>query len=123
MTDKSSKYILALEKPEFWKRRGVKPVFIAGMIIITAILPLFIGASYMMHVLILTFIYIVAAVSFRAIIISGQFSIAHAAFMGIGAYVAGMASKWLNWPPWFTIPMGGIAAIMHVPQLRATGRA
>ena len=29
--------------------------------------------------------------------------------MGIGAYAAGMASRW-NWPPWFTIPLGALAA-------------
>jgi branched-chain amino acid transport system permease protein len=27
--------------------------------------------------------------------------------MGVGAYVAGMVSKWLGWSPWFTIPLGG----------------
>jgi branched-chain amino acid transport system permease protein len=93
-------------------RKVIKPVILAGVVIIIAILPLFLGNSYMLHILILTFIYIVATVSFRAIYISGQFSIAHAAFMGIGAYVAGMASKWLNWQPWFTIPIGGIAAMV-----------
>jgi branched-chain amino acid transport system permease protein len=105
--------------PEFTRERlvaktskWVKPAILAGLVIIIAILPLFLGTSYMLHVLILTFIYIIAAVSFRTIVISGQFSIAHAAFMGIGAYVAGMASKWLNWPPWFTIPMGAIVAMV-----------
>jgi branched-chain amino acid transport system permease protein len=91
-------------------RPWVKPAALAASIIIIALLPLFLGDSYMIHVLILTFTYIVTGVSFRTISISGQFSIAHAAFMGIGAYVAGMASKWLNLPPWLTLPMGGIAA-------------
>jgi branched-chain amino acid transport system permease protein len=72
-------------------RPWVKPAAIAASIIIIALLPLFLGDSYMIHVLILTFTYIVTGVSFRTISISGQFSIAHAAFMGIGAYVAGMA--------------------------------
>ena len=112
MTDnKFSKFKLAVEKEEFLKRKRVKPGVAAGLIIMIAVLPLFLGASYMLHILTLTFGYIVAAVSFRAIVISGQFSIAHAAFMGIGAYVAGMASKWLNWPPWVTLPIGGIAAM------------
>ena len=98
------------ERPMATTRKWTKPAFLAGLIIIAALLPLILGVSYMLHILILTFIYVVAAVSFRTISISGQFSIAHAAFMGIGAYVAGMASKWLDWSPWFTIPMGAIAA-------------
>jgi len=93
-------------------RKWTKPAVLVGLIIIAALLPLILGASYMLHILILTFVYVVASVSFRAISISGQFSIAHAAFMGIGAYVAGMASIWLNWQPWFTIPMGAIAAMV-----------
>ena len=39
-----------------------------------------------------------------------QFPLAHAAFMGIGAYLAGMTSKLLGWPPWLTIPLGGLIA-------------
>jgi len=99
------------EKPVAKTRKWVKPAIPMGLIIIMAILPIFLGTSYMLHMLILTFVYIIAGVSFRTISISGQFSIAHAAFMGIGAYVAGMASKWLNWPPWLTMPMGAIAAM------------
>ena len=99
------------ERPVVKTRKWVKPAILAGLVIILAILPLFLSASYMLHILILTFIYTVAAVSFRTISISGQFSIAHAAFMGVGAYVAGMTSRWLNWSPWFTIPLGAIAAM------------
>jgi branched-chain amino acid transport system permease protein len=83
---------------------------IGALVAIVVILPVFISGSYFMHVLILAFIYCVVAGSFRTITISGQFSIAHGAFMGIGAYVAGMASVWLHWPPWVTIPLGAIAA-------------
>jgi branched-chain amino acid transport system permease protein len=73
-------------------------------------LPLFLTASYYLHLLILTFIYIIASVSLRTITISGQFPLAHGAFMGIGAYTAGLISKWLGWGPWATIPLGAIAA-------------
>jgi branched-chain amino acid transport system permease protein len=90
--------------------KWIKPVALVGLIIILAILPLLFSSPYLLHVLILTFIYIVGAVSFRTITISGQFPLAHAAFMGIGAYTAAMASRYLSWPPWVTIPMGGIAA-------------
>jgi branched-chain amino acid transport system permease protein len=92
------------------RRNMAKPAVLAGLVVIIALLPLFLASPYLLHILILTFIYIIAAVSLRAITISGQFPLAHAAFMGIGAYLAGMASKWLGWPAWLTIPSAAIVA-------------
>jgi branched-chain amino acid transport system permease protein len=93
------------------KRKWSKTAIYAGLVVIIALLPLFIRSVYLLHILILTFIYIIAALSLHTITISGQFPLAHAAFMGIGAYFAGMASKWLCWPPWMTIPMAALAAM------------
>jgi branched-chain amino acid transport system permease protein len=87
-----------------------KPAAIILLVIVLALLPLIIKSPYMLHVIILTFIYAIGAVSLRTITISGQFPMAHAAFMGIGAYTAGMLSHYWHWPPWFTIPMGAITA-------------
>ena len=81
-----------------------KPVTWMASVLILSLLPLFISSPYILHLLILTFIYVVASVSLRTITISGQFPLAHGAFMGIGAYSAGMASRWLGLPPWITIP-------------------
>jgi branched-chain amino acid transport system permease protein len=93
------------------KRMWGKPALYTGVVVIAALLPVFFRSIYVMHVLILTFIYVVAAVSLRTITISGQFPLAHAGFMGIGAYCAGMTSKWLSWPPWITIPTAGLVAM------------
>ncbi len=93
------------------KMRPWQTYSMAGLaLVIVAILPLLIGGSYFMHVLVLAFAYMIVAASFRTVLISGQFSIGHGAFMGIGAYIAGMASVWLHWSPWFTIPLGAIGA-------------
>jgi branched-chain amino acid transport system permease protein len=90
--------------------KWIKPAALLALIAVVAVLPLVFSSTYFLHVLILTFIYIVGAVSLRTITISGQFPLAHAAFMGVGAYTAGMASHYLNWSPWFTIPLGAVAA-------------
>lgn len=82
------------------------------LLVVLALWPLFYRSPYMMHVLVLCFIYIIASVSLRTIIISGQFPLAHGAFMGIGAYLAGMASKWLGWSGWITIPSGALGAMV-----------
>ena len=75
--------------------KGVRLILLAVLVVILCLLPLFLG-YYMLHVFILVFIYTIASVSLRTITISGQFPLAHAAFMGIGAYLAGMASRWIS---------------------------
>jgi len=88
--------------------KGIRLAMLAMLVGILCLLPLFLG-YYMLHVFILIFIYTIASVSLRTITISGQFPLAHAAFMGIGAYLAAMASRWLNWPAWITIPSASLA--------------
>jgi branched-chain amino acid transport system permease protein len=56
-------------------------------------------------------IYTIATVSMRAIMISGQLPLGHAAYMGIGAYTAGIASKWFGVPPFFTLLLGALMAM------------
>ena len=90
-----------------WRRPAVYAVFV----IILAILPQIFNSQYMMHILILVFIYVIVASSFRTITISGQFPLAHGAFMGIGAYVAAILAKSFGWSPWFTIPTAALAAM------------
>lgn len=96
--------------PRVSGRNWVKLAWAAGIVIILLILPTFVTATYYIHLLILTLIYIIASVSLRTIIISGQFPLAHGAFMGVGAYCAGILSHSMGWPPWITIPLGALAA-------------
>jgi branched-chain amino acid transport system permease protein len=71
-------------------------------------LPVFTSSPYTLHIFILTFIYTITTISLRTITTSGQFPLAHGAFMGVGAYAAGMASRWLGWSCWITIPSGAL---------------
>ncbi len=69
------------------KKRTKWKGFIAAciVVVILAAIPLFTESPYLLHVLNLTFLGVLAAVSFRTVIISGQFPLGHACFMGIGA--------------------------------------
>jgi branched-chain amino acid transport system permease protein len=87
------------------------PAVWAGVLVVVSAFPLFIKSPYLLHVFILTFIYIIAAASLRLISTSGQYPLAHAAFMGIGAYTAAVISKELGWTPWLTILLGGLMAM------------
>ncbi len=107
-------------------RKWALPAILAGLVVIIALVPVFASSRYVLHILIMIFIYSIVTVSMRTIIISGQFTLAHAAFMGIGAYCSGMASKWLGWSPWLTIPSAailtaGVGMLMAYPfsRLRA----
>ena len=104
-------------------RKYAKPAVYAAIIVLFALVPAVLSSVYMLHILILIFIYVIATVSLRAITISGQFPLAHAAFMGIGAYLSGMATKWLGWSPWLTMPCAalvtsGIGMLLGFPFAR-----
>jgi branched-subunit amino acid ABC-type transport system permease component len=88
-----------------------QPAVYGGLIVIIALFPLFIKSPYLLHIFILTLIYIVAASSLRLITVSGQFPLAHGAFMGIGAYTSAVVAIELGWSPWLTIPLGGLMAM------------
>ena len=55
--------------------------------------PSWIGSFYMLHVLIVTGIFIIAAMSLNLLLgYTGQLSLGHVAFFGIGAYVSALVS-------------------------------
>ena len=89
----------------------VKPASLATLVVLLFLLPLFIKQPYYLHIFIITLIYIIVVSSLRTIALSGQVSVGHAAFMGIGAYFSGVVSKELGLTPWLTIPLGGFASM------------
>lgn len=93
-------------------RRLSKPMSYIVLIIILFLLPLFIPKPYYLHIFIITLLYVIVVSSLRMIALSGQVSVAHAAFMGIGGYFSGVISKELGLTPWLTMPMGGLAAMI-----------
>ncbi len=80
------------------------------LIILAFLLPLAPVGSYFIHMCIMILIYIVATSSLRTINLSGQMSVGHAAFMGIGAYTSAVLSLRLGWTPWITMLIGILAA-------------
>jgi branched-chain amino acid transport system permease protein len=55
--------------------------------------PLWLGSLYMLHVLIVTGIFIIAAMSLNLLLgYTGQLSLGHVAFFGLGAYVSALVS-------------------------------
>jgi branched-chain amino acid transport system permease protein len=83
----------------------------AVLICVLALIPLITKSSYILHIFILTLIYTIAAASMRFIITSGQIPLAHAAYMGLGAYISGVLSKNFGISPWLTLIIAAIAAM------------
>ena len=83
-----------------------------ALVIGLAILPAFISSPYTFHIFILTFVYITATSSLRTLAISGQVSMAHAAFMSIGAYTSAVLARYVGLSPWLAMPLGGLATML-----------
>lgn len=65
----------------------------AGWLLFLASLPLWLNNPYILHVLIVTGIFIIAAISLNLLLgYAGQLSLGHVAFFGIGAYTSSLVS-------------------------------
>ena len=104
-------YLGSGEPPAKGRGRLLRASAYPGLVVLLCLLPLWIKSQFLIHVIIITFIYIIATASLRLIAVSGQFPLAHAAFMGIGAWTSAVASIQLGLPPWVTIPFGGLVAM------------
>lgn len=97
---------------------------LAGIIALLAgicILPSIVR-PYQLDFLIFLFINIILVVSYRMIVITGEFSLAHAVIMGVGGYTSAL----LPISPWISLPLGGVAAagiayILSFPLFRMKG--
>ena len=89
-----------------------KWILLAGLVLILAGVPLAVKSVYFLRILILVYVSVIATCSLRTIAISGQMSMGHAGFMGIGAYTSALLAKELGWTPWLTMPLGALATMI-----------
>jgi branched-chain amino acid transport system permease protein len=90
-------------------------------------LPLLINNPYMLRILILTSIFAIFAASWDLLSgFTGQMNFGHALFFGVGAYGAAILNRQLHIPPWGSIPLGALVAVLAgliigIPCLRLRG--
>jgi len=82
------------------------------MIIVFALLPAFSSSRFWINIFIVVFVRTVSSVSLRTLGLSGSMSMGHSAFVGIGAYTAAVLATHYGWPPYSTILVGAIAAMI-----------
>ena len=88
----------------------IKPAGYAVVILFLFWVPVLIKDVYVLHVLIMAGISIILASSLRSIASTGQFSLAHAGFMAVGAYTSALLTMKLNVSFWVALPLGGVTA-------------
>jgi len=91
------------------------------------VLPLITNDPYLLRILILTSIFAIFAASWDLLSgFTGQMNFGHALFFGVGAYGAALLNLHLHIPPWGSIPLGALAAVLAgliigIPCLRLRG--
>ena len=90
-------------------------------------LPIFTRDSYLLRILILTCIFAILAASWDLLSgYTGQINFGHALFFGVGAYTAALLNQHAHVPPWGSIPLGALAAVLAgliigIPCLKLRG--
>ncbi len=110
------------------------PLFIrspyAGFLLFTgvlAVLPLLLTNDYYLNVLIFIGIHAIIAIGLDLLLgYTGQISLGHAAFFGLGAYITGVLSAKASWPPIAglvvaLVGVGLLAYIIGIPTLKLHG--
>ena len=90
-------------------------------------LPVVTQDPYLLRILVLTSIFAIFAASWDLLSgFTGQMNFGHALFFGVGAYSAALLNLHAHIPPWGSIPLGGLAAVLAgliigIPCLRLKG--
>ena len=107
----------------------VLPSRVAVLVFILAILalPLVTQDYYILRIMILTSIFAILAASWDLLSgFTGQMNFGHALFFGVAAYVTALLNLRLGLPPYFSIPLGAMGAVLTglivgIPCLRLKG--
>jgi branched-chain amino acid transport system permease protein len=84
-----------------------------GVLVAVALLalPFWLTSAYHLHVAIMAGIFTILALSLNLLLgYTGQLSLGHAAFFGIGAYASALLALRLEWPFWVGLPGAAVAA-------------
>ncbi|MFC1868966.1 branched-chain amino acid ABC transporter permease [Thermodesulfobacteriota bacterium] len=96
---------------------------IVGLVLLFGVIP-FISNAYILYVLNTIGIYAIAAIGLNLLIgYTGQISLGHGAFFGVGAYSAAILATRVSFPFWIAVPAAGIVTAIvgmgfGIPSLR-----
>jgi branched-chain amino acid transport system permease protein len=83
---------------------------LGAVLLIGAALPFLTDSMFLLNLLVLMLIFIIFASAWNLLAFSGQGSLGHAAFFGIGAYASTLIAVWLGITPFVSIFLGAAVA-------------
>lgn len=116
----------ALREP-VWHVNGRIAFALVGLTVFLLLFPLLDPGAFYLHLMILIFMYAVMSQSWNVIAgLSGQISLGHGMFFGIGAYTSSVLYLQYGLTPWIGLLLGmlicGVIAVMiGIPMLRLSG--
>jgi branched-chain amino acid transport system permease protein len=102
-------------------------IVVALFFIVLLGMPLISRNPYLIRVIILTSIFAILASSWDLLSgFTGQMNFGHALFFGVGAYTSALLNIHIHIPPWGSVPLGAVAAVLAglivgIPCLRLKG--
>ena len=98
------------------QKSGFSPVSLLFAITILALLlafPLFVKTPYTLHMMILFFLSIIMGESWNILGgYTGQYSVGHAAYFGVGAYTTMLLMQYRQIPPWYGMWVGMVVVVV-----------
>ena len=119
--------LIAAKSEPLWNTNNKVISIIVGLVVLLFALPLVGLNSFYLHLFIMIFMHAVMAQSWNVIAgFSGQISLGHGAFFGIGAYATSFFYMEYGITPWVSIFFGmfisGVFAVLiGIPMLRLSG--
>jgi len=95
------------------------------LVVVAGTAPFWVWNAYHLHTLIMAGIFSILAMSLNLLLgYTGQLSLGHAAFFGIGAYTSALLTLKLEWSPWVgllvAILLAGLSATLVYARIAAT---
>lgn len=119
--------------PRLWQLLQKEIFVLPGRIIVFVfcifllILPLIMNDPYLLRIIIFSSIFAIFAASWDLLSgFTGQVNFGQALFFGVAAYTSALLNLHLGWPPWVTVPLGALMAVVAglavgIPCLRLRG--
>jgi len=107
--------------------RGVKKGILLSVVFFPVLIPFVVTNEYYFSIIVTACLWTILTVSLNLILgYTGQISIAHGAFFGIGAYTSALLTLKLNMSFWLALPLAGLMAfvfglLVGYPTLRLKG--
>lgn len=107
-------------------KRNIRYLVPLIILVLLLVFPQITSSTYFLRVLVTMFYLVVLAASLRLVMNTGQLSMGHYAFMGIGAYTSAILVTRMHWNFWGTIFMAGfmgaaVAVVLGLIVLRIHG--